>query len=48
MKRLTRKYFPSGWEEVPMESLGKNKAARVWRVAYRVLVIGDWKVIRKK
>ena len=40
------------WEEIPEEELWEdgelNKAQAKHKMAYRVLDIGDWKLIRKK
>ena len=42
----------SDWEEIPDEELWEDgeltKDQVAWKCAYRVLVIGDWKLIRKK
>ena len=42
----------SYWEEIPDEDLWEdgelNKAQAKHKMAYRVLDIGDWKLIRKK
>ena len=44
-------YKKADWEEVPDEDLWEDgeltKQQVEWKVAYMVLVIGDWKLVRE-
>ena len=46
------KHKEAEWEEVPDEELWEdgelNKAQAKHKMAYRVLDVGDWKLMRKK